>query len=201
LAIELRLGGHHVTVFEKRVEVRAADGKMEKLGFTNRINRPHVFISLRNDLERLNGRDILLEKVRMPIFASPETSSIGIDELQMLLLKNCLLLGVDVRLGVSYDDAEMVLDGNNQKPKWLVKCTYDENAASKHNVQPGSNTETYDALMGCDGARSRVRESQPKIFGEVDKRNFKKNDWCCRKCPEGAEGAPEGDGLPPWRAS
>jgi hypothetical protein len=33
---------------------------------------------------------------------------------------------------------------------------------------------TFDVLMGCDGARSRVRESQPEIFGDVDKRNFKK---------------------------
>jgi len=92
----------------------------------------------------------------------------------MLLLKNALLLGVDVRLGVSFDDAEMVIDANSQKPRWKVKCTYDQRAAYHCNMDPGSNTAIFDVLMGCDGARSRVRESQPKIFGDVDKRAFKR---------------------------
>lgn len=174
LAIELKLGGHNVTVFEKRREVRNAEGELETLGFTNRINRPHVFAFLRNDLDRLNGRDFMSSKMCYPVFTQADTSSIGIDELQMLLLKNALLLGVDIRLGVSYDDAEIILDPRNQKPRWQIKCTYDERAALFHGVEPGSNTCTFDVLMGCDGARSRVRESQPNIFGDVDKRNFKK---------------------------
>eukprot|EP00931_Biecheleriopsis_adriatica_P050713 TRINITY_DN2938_c0_g1_i1.p1 TRINITY_DN2938_c0_g1~~TRINITY_DN2938_c0_g1_i1.p1 ORF type:complete len:793 (-),score=191.70 TRINITY_DN2938_c0_g1_i1:160-2538(-) len=174
LAIELKLGGHHVTVFEKRREVRNVQGQLETLGFTNRINRPHVFAFLRNDLDRLNGRDFMSSKMCYPVFTQADTSSIGIDELQLLLLKNALLLGVDFRLGVSFEDASIVLDAKTQKPRWQVKCTYDSEAAALHGVERGSNTCMFDAVMGCDGARSRVRESQRSIFGDVDKRNFKK---------------------------
>eukprot|EP00438_Fugacium_kawagutii_P033130 Skav217302 [mRNA] locus=scaffold1466:306679:325933:+ [translate_table: standard] len=91
LAIELRLGGHSVTVFEKRREQRSATGDLEQLGFTNR--RPS---------------------------GVGDTSSIGIDELQLLLLKNALLLGVDFKLGMGYEDAEIVLDPKSQKPRWQV---------------------------------------------------------------------------------
>jgi len=174
LAIALQLGGHQVTVFEKRREVRNENGRLENLGFTNRINRPHVFNFLRNDLDRLNGKDFMSSKMCYPVFTQADTSSIGIDELQILLLKNALLLGVDFRLGVAYEDAQIVLDPKTQKPQWQVQCSYDAQAAATFKVAPGSNAETYDVLMGCDGARSRVRESQPQIFGEVDKRNFKK---------------------------
>merc|ERR1719355_497955 len=57
---------------------------------------------------------------------------------------------------------------------WQVQCTYDTPAVAGRNIEPGAHTCIFDVLMGCDGARSRVRESQPQIFGEVDKRNFKK---------------------------
>lgn len=113
-------------------------------------------------------------KMCYPIFTQGDTASIGIDELQMLLLKNALLLGVDFRLGVSFDDAERLVDPKTQKPMWQVKCSYDLPAATRENIEPGRHTSVFDVLMGCDGARSRVRESQPQIFGEVDKRNFKK---------------------------
>lgn len=174
LAIELKLGGHDVTVFEKRREVRNENNELETLGFTNRINRPHVFNFLRNDLERLNGRNWMSSKMCYPIFTQGDTASIGIDELQMLLLKNALLLGVDFALGAGFDDADVEVDLKTQKPRWRVKCTYDQAAATQRGVEPGSHTELFDVLMGCDGARSRVRESQPDIFGEIDKRNFKK---------------------------
>ncbi|CAJ1344623.1 unnamed protein product [Effrenium voratum] len=174
LAIELRLGGHQVTVFEKRREQRDASGRLQQLGFTNRINRPHVFNFLRNDLDRLNGRDFMSSKMCYPVFTQGDTSSIGIDELQLLLLKNALLLGVDFQLGMSYEDAEIVLDPTTQKPQWEVRFTCDAAAAEQQNMTPGTNRRRFDVLMGCDGARSRVRESQPNIFGDVDKRNFKK---------------------------
>lgn len=174
LAIELKLGGHQVTVFEKRREIRDQNNDLATLGFTNRINRPHVFNFLRNDLERLNGRNWMSSKMCYPIFTQGDTASIGIDELQMLLLKNALLLGVDFRLGVSFDDAIMQVDQKTQKPRWKVMCNYDTSGAESQGVEPGSHSELFDVVMGCDGARSRVRESQPDIFGEVDKRNFKR---------------------------
>lgn len=174
LAIELKLGGHQVTVFEKRREHRNAQGELQQLGFTNRINRPHVFNFLRNDLDRLNGRDFMSSKMCYPVFTQGDTSSIGIDELQLLLLKNALLLGVDFQLGMSYEDANIVLDPKNQKPQWRVKFSCDDLAAEHYGLSPGTHESNFDVLMGCDGARSRVRESQKGIFGEVDKRNFKK---------------------------
>jgi len=174
LAIELKLGGHKVSVFEKRREIRDETGQLKQLGFTNRINRPHVFNFLRNDLDRLNGRDFMSSKMCYPVFTQADTSSIGIDELQLLLLKNALLLGVDFRMGMSYEDAEIVLDPQTQKPRWKVTFKCDELGARSHGLPAGVNVETFDVIMGCDGARSRVRESQKQIFGEVDKRNFKK---------------------------
>lgn len=172
LAIELKLGGHQVTVFEKRREKRGAQGQLQHLGFTNRINRPHVFNFLRNDLDRLNGRDFMSSKMCYPVFTQGDTSSIGIDELQLLLLKNALLLGVDFQLGLSYEDADIVLDPKTQKPQWQVKFSCDDLAAEHGGLVPGLHSRCFDVLMGCDGARSKVRESQAQIFGEVDKRNL-----------------------------
>jgi len=174
LAIELKLGGHKVTLLEKRRERRDEEGNMQALGFTNRINRPHVSIFLRNDLDKLNGKDFMSSKMCYPIFTQADTTSIGIDELQLLLMKNALLLGVDFRLGVGFENAEVVVDPKNSKPRWKCTVSYDAQAAAKYKVEAASRFETFDVLMGCDGARSRVRESQPQIFGDVDKRNFKK---------------------------
>ncbi|CAK8986003.1 unnamed protein product [Durusdinium trenchii] len=174
LAIELKLGGHEVTIFEKRREVRNSHGELQQLGFTNRINRPHVFNFLRNDLDRLNGRDFMSSKMCYPVFTQGDTSSIGIDELQLLLMKNALLLGVDFQLGMSYEDAEVTLDPKSQKPQWQVTFSCDDLAAEQRGMAPGRHVRKFDILMGCDGARSRVRESQHRIFGDVDKRNFKK---------------------------
>merc|ERR1719364_298012 len=95
-------------------------------------------------------------KMCYPIFTQGDTASIGIDELQMLLLKNALLLGVDFRLGVSFDDAIMQVDQKTQKPRWKVMCNYDTSGAESQGVEPGSHSELFDVVMGCDGARSRV---------------------------------------------
>merc|ERR1712151_1357739 len=43
MAIELVMGGHLVTLVEKRREIRDENGNLQALGFTNRINRPHRF--------------------------------------------------------------------------------------------------------------------------------------------------------------
>jgi len=77
LAIELKLGGHQVTVFEKRREIRDQNNDLATLGFTNRINRPHVFNFLRNDLERLNGRNWMSSKMCYPIFTQGDTASMN----------------------------------------------------------------------------------------------------------------------------
>jgi len=172
LAIELVLGGHKVTVFEKRREKRNAAGELEVLGFTNRINRPHMWPFVRNDLAKLNGKDFMSRTACYPVFTEPDTSSIGIDELQVLLIKNALLLGVDIRLGVSYDDAKVVSDPRTMRPTWHVETTYDEQAAKKFDRPAGPQVMVFDVLMGCDGPRSTVRATQSKHFGQIEKRKF-----------------------------
>merc|ERR1711920_925281 len=125
MAIELAMGGHLVTLVEKRRELRNEDGTLKALGFTNRINRPHMWPFVRNDLAKLNGKDLLSRAAAYPVFTEPETSSIGIDELQVLLLKNALMLGVDVRLGVGYDNAEAVTDPKSCRPTGNCELKYD----------------------------------------------------------------------------
>ena len=110
------MAGHRVTQVEKRREKRAGDGELEVLGFTNRINRPHMWPFVRNDLAKLNGKDFLQPKAQYPVFTEPDTSSIGIDELQCLLLKNALLLGVDFRLGCGYKNATPETDPESMMP-------------------------------------------------------------------------------------
>jgi len=178
MAMELVLGGHLVTLVEKRREKRDEEGLLVSLGFTNRINRPHMWPFVRNDLMKFNGKDLLSRGAAYPVFTEPETSSIGIDELQLLLLKNALLLGVDVRLGVGYVNSTIDIDEETCKPTWKCELTYDEGAQAKFNgkldeaIKVGTNYEEFDCLVGCDGPRSAVREKQAKYFGQVEKRKF-----------------------------
>merc|ERR1712137_786045 len=129
MSIELVMGGHLVTLVEKRRELRNEDGSLKSLGFTNRINRPHMWPFVRNDLGKLNGKDLLSRAAAYPVFTEPETSSIGIDELQCLLIKNALMVGVDFRLGVGYVNAKIRLDNETMMPSWDVECTYDAKAS------------------------------------------------------------------------
>jgi len=171
-AIELRMGGHNVTIYEKRREVRDADGVLKSLGFTNRINRPHMWPFVRNDLAKLNGKDFMSTAACYPVFTEPDTSSIGIDELQILLMKNALMLGVDFRLGVGYDDSKIVQHGKTAKPTWNVECSVDEIAAKTYGMPAGANVVNFDCLVGCDGPRSTVRDKQAKYFGDIERRKF-----------------------------
>jgi len=145
---------------------------MEVLGFTNRINRPHMWNFVRNDLAKLNGKDFMSRQACYPVFTEPETSSIGIDELQCLLLKNALLLGVDFRLGVGYENAKVRTDPTSMKPTWEVSCTYDAGAAEKFGRERGMQKMEFDCVVGCDGPRSTVRDSMQKHFGNIEKRKF-----------------------------
>eukprot|EP00584_Thalassiosira_punctigera_P007129 CAMPEP_0172534150 /NCGR_PEP_ID=MMETSP1067-20121228/6614_1 /TAXON_ID=265564 ORGANISM="Thalassiosira punctigera, Strain Tpunct2005C2" /NCGR_SAMPLE_ID=MMETSP1067 /ASSEMBLY_ACC=CAM_ASM_000444 /LENGTH=913 /DNA_ID=CAMNT_0013318901 /DNA_START=128 /DNA_END=2869 /DNA_ORIENTATION=+ len=175
LAIELILGGHRVTLFEKRREaVDKESGLFEKLGFTNRVNRPHINNFCRNDLESLNGRNFMTPKMCYPVFTNTHTSSIGIDESQMLLLKTALLLGVRFELGVGYADAEVDIENEkNQRPTWLVQYTADPIAQERYGKSE-TGEQRFDCLFGCDGGASRVRSSQVEWLGEPKTRLYKK---------------------------
>merc|ERR1712100_827981 len=110
-------------------------------------------------------------QVCYPVFTEPDTSSIGIDELQLLLIKNALLLGVDFRLGVSFDNAKISTNPRT-KPSWDVECTADATAAKEYGMQEGNQTVRFDCLVGCDGPHSQVRQTQAQYFGDVDRRKF-----------------------------
>jgi hypothetical protein len=172
LGIELVLGGHKVTIYEKRRETKTANGDLTALGFTNRINRPHMWPFVRNDLARLNGKDFMSTQMCYPVFTEPDTSSIGIDELQLLLLKNALMLGVDFRLGVGFNDAKVVQCPKTARPRWHVDCSVDAQAAADHGMPEGKSTVVFDSIVGADGPRSTVRETQTKYLGTVEKRKF-----------------------------
>jgi len=179
MTVELAIGGHLVTLIEKRREQRDENGNLTALGFTNRINRPHMWPFVRNDLAKLNGKDLLSRAAAYPVFTEPETSSIGIDELQLLLLKNALLLGVEIRLGVGYVNSTIQIEDDTCKPTWNCELNYDEKATARWgpalpdlNIKEGKNFEEFDCLIACDGPRSTVREKQAKYFGDVEKRKF-----------------------------
>merc|ERR1712190_485724 len=97
---------------------------------------------VRNDLAKLNGKDFLSRQAAYPVFTEPETSSIGIDEIQVLLMKNSLMLGVDFRLGVGYDNAKVVVDPQTCKPRWKVDLTVDAEAAARYGMTEGKDTMT-----------------------------------------------------------
>lgn len=175
LAIELVLGGHRVTIFEKRREIRDQAGKLQAAGFTNRVNRPHIKNFCRNDLDRLNGRNFMTPKMCYPVFTNVHTSSIGIDEAQMMLLKTALLVGVRFELGVGYAGAEIEIeDTKAQKPFWRIEYTADAIACEQYGKQATGGKQDFDALFGCDGGNSKVRNSQVDWLGVPKTRKYKK---------------------------
>jgi hypothetical protein len=175
LAIELVLGGHRATIFERRREIIDPEsGLFESVGFTNRVNRPHINNFCRNDLDRLNGRNFMTPKMCYPVFTNGHTSSIGIDESQMLLLKTALLLGVNFQLGVGYATAEIdISEEKNQRPSWMVDYTADKIAQETYGKE-ASGSQRFDALFGCDGGGSKVRVTQVEWLGEPKTRKYKK---------------------------
>ena len=174
LAIELSLGGHRVTIFEKRREERNKEGFLVNAGFTNRVNRPHINNFCRNDLDRLNGRNFMTPKMCYPVFTNSHTSSIGIDEAQMMLLKTALLLGVNFELGVGYVTAEIDIENKQtQSPSWMVEYTADEIACTRYGKEK-EGTQRFDALFGCDGGNSKVRKTQVDWLGTPRTRKYKR---------------------------
>ena len=113
-------------------------------------------------------------KMCYPVFTNGHTSSIGIDESQMLLMKTALLVGVNFILGVGYETAEIkISEQKNQRPGWMVSFTADEKAQVRYG-KPAKGTEHFDALFGCDGGQSRVRQTQVEWLGEPKTRLYKK---------------------------
>jgi hypothetical protein len=175
LAIELALGGHRVTIWEKRRQIIDPDtGLFEAVGFTNRVNRPHINNFCRNDLDRLNGRNFMTPKMCYPVFTNDHTSSIGIDECQMLLMKTALLIGVEIRLGVGYEKADVDIENEkNQRPSWMIEYTADSIAQTRYKMK-SKGQQRFDALFGVDGGQSKVRVTQTDYLGTPRIKCFKK---------------------------
>jgi len=141
------------------------------------VNRPHINNFCRNDLDRLNGRNFMTSKMCYPIFTASHTSSIGVDELQMMLLKTALLLGVQFELGVGFVDATVEItnhETNNQRPVWKVQYTADSQAQETYHKTATGGTQQFDALFGCDGTASQVRKTQVDWLGQTNVRKYKK---------------------------
>eukprot|EP00441_Pelagodinium_beii_P037643 CAMPEP_0197630388 /NCGR_PEP_ID=MMETSP1338-20131121/7893_1 /TAXON_ID=43686 ORGANISM="Pelagodinium beii, Strain RCC1491" /NCGR_SAMPLE_ID=MMETSP1338 /ASSEMBLY_ACC=CAM_ASM_000754 /LENGTH=768 /DNA_ID=CAMNT_0043201599 /DNA_START=1 /DNA_END=2304 /DNA_ORIENTATION=+ len=101
-AIELRLLGARVTVLERRESF-------------SRINQLHLWSWCGDELKALGARS--LEPPGQGFGSNPDVLSIGIAELQTLLFKTALLLGVEVLMGVEFQSADY--DGSFQS--WSVQ--------------------------------------------------------------------------------
>lgn len=126
LAIELRLSGHNVIVLEKR-KIEDAD---------IRLNRLHLWPSMKKDLEGLGSNTLLSANERKPL-KSPEYGHIGIGELQRMLYQVALLFGVQVSFDTEYVDAKAV-DGPELDAQWRVQTKSGEIVFA-------------DVLVGADG--------------------------------------------------
>eukprot|EP00929_Paragymnodinium_shiwhaense_P109115 TRINITY_DN7547_c0_g2_i3.p1 TRINITY_DN7547_c0_g2~~TRINITY_DN7547_c0_g2_i3.p1 ORF type:complete len:838 (-),score=220.94 TRINITY_DN7547_c0_g2_i3:424-2937(-) len=127
VALEAALCGADVTLLEKRDE------------FT-RINRLHLWEWVKQDLTAWGAK--VFSPPGGTFGADKDYCHIGIGELQYLLLKCCLLLGVDIEFGVAFTDAVFV-----EGVGWTAQ------------TDPPLERESalcIDALICCDGAASAV---------------------------------------------
>ena len=88
---------------------------------------------------------------------------IGIRRLQCLLLKLCLLLGINVQCGISFDSMEF----NETEKKWVALINLKE---SKKNILVDNNNNPlyFDCLVGADGLNSVVAD-----FAEFNRKTMK----------------------------
>ena len=95
-AVELRLLGAEVVLIEQRRDF-------------SRINQLHVWSWCGEDLKGLGAK--LIEPPPSDFGANPDLLVVSIGDLQRLLLKVALLVGVDVRMGVEYDSVSRAPGG------------------------------------------------------------------------------------------
>mmetsp|Transcript_76676 Transcript_76676/g.248171 ORF Transcript_76676/g.248171 Transcript_76676/m.248171 type:complete len:935 (+) Transcript_76676:45-2849(+) len=130
-AIALRLLGAAVTVVERRQEF-------------SRINQLHIWPWCGEEIKELGAR--CLEPPPPDFGANPDLLSIGISDLQVMLLKTALLFGVEILLGTEFK--QIVFASGT----WTVRLA----AASPgppSGPSPGPPTELRDvgAVVGTDG--------------------------------------------------
>mmetsp|Transcript_79284 Transcript_79284/g.157000 ORF Transcript_79284/g.157000 Transcript_79284/m.157000 type:complete len:834 (-) Transcript_79284:97-2598(-) len=143
-ALELRLLGAEVVVLEKRTEF-------------DRVNRVLLWGWCGEDLKSWGAK--VLEPPELSFGADPDFLHVGIAELQMLLLKPCLLLGVQLFFGTEYVGSMPEAHGpHNADPAWSVLVQHaqtDFASAFPGPVSP-ERFRGVDFIVGADGPRSRV---------------------------------------------
>lgn len=143
LALELRLLGCDVIVVEKRSSF-------------DRINRLHLWQWVSKDLQSWGAK--IFEPPELSFGADPDFLHIGIHELQLLLLKPCLLLGVQVFFGTEFlGVSEVSCSGG---VTWEVKLDVIDDAPGP---RPPKKLLDVSVLVGCDAAAGRVA----KIVGQL----------------------------------
>mmetsp|Transcript_104600 Transcript_104600/g.181710 ORF Transcript_104600/g.181710 Transcript_104600/m.181710 type:complete len:1179 (+) Transcript_104600:98-3634(+) len=130
LAIELKAIGHEVTVLEKRADF-------------SRINRVHLWDWCKSDLKSLGAK--VFDPPGRSFGSNPDFCHIGINELQSVLLKFGLMLGVNVLFGSKYEGLKQQGHGNDER--WHVQVKTQD---GQENMLP------YDVLVGADGANSVI---------------------------------------------
>jgi hypothetical protein len=120
---------------------------LEKRGEFVRINRLHLWDWVKQDLIAWGAK--LFSPPGGSFGADKDYCHIGISELQLLLLKCCLLLGVSVEMGVAFQTASHVPG----EQTWRVE------------TEPPleGDQAIVDALVCCDGAASRCAEAHGSV--------------------------------------
>lgn len=126
-AIELRLLGAQVTVIEQRER------------FT-RLNRLHLWSWCGEELKALGAR--VLEPPPLDFGSDPDLLHVGIAEIQTLLLKTSLLLGVQVILGASYAGVKWA---SVESGGWQVNVRRGQRPEAR---SPGGEGKGLNALHG-----------------------------------------------------
>jgi len=138
-ALELRLLGAEVVVLERRTKFE-------------RINRLHLWAWCCEDLKGWGAK--VLEPPELSFGSDPDFLHIGISELQMLLLKPCLLLGVQVFFGAEFRGARPMASGS-----WDVLFGSSNDAAPGPRLPSSGHLSNVSILVGADGPRSTVASS------------------------------------------
>jgi len=146
-ALELRLLGADVIVLERR------------FGF-DRINRLHLWSWCAEDLKGWGAK--VFEPPELSFGADADFLHIGIGELQMLLFKCCLLLGVQVFFGAEFVNS-LPSRPTGAMPVWDIVVNASVGTDDKGAVPPGPQAPTriggLSVLIGADGPRSSVAKA------------------------------------------
>ncbi|XP_068620554.1 F-actin-monooxygenase Mical isoform X2 [Battus philenor] len=135
-AIECQLLGAKVVVLEKRDRM-------------SRNNVLHLWPFVIQDLRALGAKKFFGK------FCAGSIDHISIRQLQCILMKVALLLGVELYEGVSFEELLEPTTGKSEKLGWRARVLPDNHPVSKYE---------FDALLGADGKRNTLHGFKRKEF-------------------------------------